>query len=667
MILIGGIVVADSAVAVQENTTDRNRTETTTHRNPDDYSEDGDLDAVEGILANQLTARLGTGAIQLSEGEYEVANEYVGEEYQNRLEQYVDVAGETGGESYEEDFKATGEKQSQLSDAVREYRDTKAEYETARKAGNEKRARELARELEGLSDEIDTLGGSVREDYTVIEAATGADLSEPETAIKEVTDDIQAEQETVRKQQFEETELTVVPERTDISFLEPLVAVGELRRADGTPISNEEVRLDVGTHTERVTTDSAGRFPLEYRPTNESLTDNELTVQYVPETQSAYLGDKTTIDISIEQSEPTISLDNVSSEVAYREEVAVAGELTAEGVPVDGVTLAVIVDDERIGTVPVRNGVFDGSATLPASVEDGTQKLRVRLPFEEQALAGTADTTNVTIRETESQLSVTALADDTRTLVVNGTLDTVNGDGISGERVDIGIDGVTVSSVSTEAGGTFNDTVAVPETVDESEVTVSATYDGTGSNLEPTMDETVVTIDGGDTLSSTVWIAGGFGAIIAIGLLVWWIRRSDSTDSTLDDRSEEQGTVGTGVTASDQSSSAAPDTVEALLERTSKQLSSEQPDKAVQAVYAAVREALDSRTDEQAALTHWEFYHNYHSDTGVEDELLYEITARYERAAFGRDSVSSDEAANALEAARRLCNPDASAESEAGD
>jgi len=192
-----------------------------------------------------------------------------------------------------------------------------------------------------------------------------------------VTTEIRSEQAIVREQQFTETELSLTPDQETISFLEPLVATGELRTADGASIANEEVRLDVGNHTERVTTDSAGGFTLEYRPTDESLSADELRIQYVPESQSTYLGDETNVSVSIDQVDPTVSLEEAPSELSYGEQHAVAGELRVDGIAVDNVSLAVTVDGERIGTAPVQNGVFETSASLPAGVEDGQQELTV--------------------------------------------------------------------------------------------------------------------------------------------------------------------------------------------------------------------------------------------------------------------------------------------------
>lgn len=669
--ITGGIVTTGSAVAVdddavqhvvaQQNATDEDRNETTPHRNPDDYSEDGDLAGVESVLMDQLTSQLSEGAIQLSEGEYELASEHVDEEYRDRLGQYVDVAGQTEGESHEEQFREIGEQQARLSEAVQEYREKKEQYEAAREVGDEERARELARELEMLADEIDSLGGSVRENYDAIEGTTGSDLSEPDTAVEEVTDDVQAEQEAVREQQFEGTELTLTPERETISFLEPLVATGELRTADGTPIANEEIRLDIGNHTERVTTDSTGAFTLEYRPTNESLSADELEIQYVPETQSTYLGDETNVSVSIEQAEPSVSLEETPSELSYGEQDSISGELTVDGVAVDNVSLAVTVDGERIGTAVARNGIFDTSVSLPAAVEDGQQELSVRLPFEDRALAAAADETSVTVSETESELSIEGLSDGDRGVTVNGTLSTADGDGVRGEPVQIQIDGATVGTVTTEAGGTFEETVSVPDSIDGGEVTVTAVYDGSGSNIEAATAESAVTIgDAEPQLPSPVRLAAGFLAVIAAGLGVWWYRRADETgpaDGTAGDGESIAGGSAAGPRSAD-ASSPSPDVVEPLLEQASEQLADGRPNAAARTGYAAVRRALASRSDGQRAQTHWEFYRSLRSDDETEAALLRDVTQEYERAAFGQRSISADAAAGVLERARRLCGFD---------
>lgn len=668
----GGIVLTGSTAAadgdaghrltVQQPTADEGENETPPHRNPDNYSAEGDLKRVEQWLADRLSSRLGDGAIQLSEGQYDRASEYVGEEYRMQLEQYVDVAGQTAGEGHAEQFEKAGEQQARLSDAVREYRATKAQYEAARQAGNEDRARERARKLEALATEIASLGGSIRENYAEIEGATDADLSTPDAAIANTTETIQTEQASVREREFEETELRVWSDRESISFREPLIATGELWTGNGTPIANEEIRLAIGNQTKRVTTDAAGGFPLEYRPTDEPLTTDELTVRYVPDTQSPYLGTEATVNVSIDQVEPTVTIDNASSPVSYVETATVAGELTVDGIPVDGVTLAVTLDGQRIGTTTARNGTFTTAVAIPASVDDGEQELGVRLPLQEQALAAADATTTVTVRETESELSIEGTSMGDREIRLNGTLAPTGGrplaagDGLAGETVHIQIGGMTVGTLTTAADGSFGGTVSVPDSMADSDVSVTATYDGRGSNLAPATARTAVTVgDSGGLRSTAPWLAGGFVAVLAAGLGVWWSRRSPTEDPSPVSPTNDPGSTGGGATATDQPSAPSPTEIDSLLAQASDHLAAGRPDDAVQTGYAAVRRALASRIDAHGALTHWEFYQTYRATDAADATLLRDVTQDYERAAFGRNDVAPDEAATVLDRARQLC------------
>ena len=661
--VVGGIALTDSTIAadggllehlgVHQSEPDGERNGTPAHRNPDEYSGEGDLDSVQAQLASQLSERLGEGAVQLSDGEYEAAKEYLGDDYRDQLGQYGELTNRTDGESAEDEFENASETQAQLSETVRAYRETKSEYETAYEANEANRSRELARELEALATDADRLGASLRESYERIEAETGTNTSASIAAVENVTEEIRTEQETVREQQFEETSLTLNTTREDISFSEPLIASGELRTADGSPIANRTIRMNVGNRTENVTTDSAGAFTLEYRPTTEPLSTDQLEIAYVPRTQAPYLGDETAVNVSIEQSRPTVSLDAVSSDVSYEDEAAVAGELTVDGVPVDNVTLEVVLADYRIGTVNVTEGEFDGTAPIPADAPGGTTSLGVELPFADRALAATADRANVTVSETESRLSIDEIAADQRTVTIAGTFGTPDGDGIAGEPVRIRIGDSTVGTATTREDGTFGATVTVPDSVGTGDLTVTAVYDGDRSNLESATDDAVVAVRGsGAGLSQSVLLAGGLLVLLAAAVGVWWYRRYRG------DEFAGRGYSGSGRTADGTTSGRSPETsvdaVEPLLERANDQLSSGRPDEAVRTGYAAVRRALTSQLDERDALTHWEFYRTYRD--AVDDDSLYDITREYERAVFGHGDLSPNEASTVLERARRLCS-----------
>ena len=564
-----GLSSAAGAITIDDHEEAEN--ETKRHENPDEYGEDGDLDGLEGWLAGRLGGQLGDSAIQLSEGEYELARQFVGDEYRDRFGQYVDVAGQTDGESHEETFEDARTEQERLVNQTEEYEETREAYEEAHREGDTERARELARELDELADEINATGTTLRGHYEVLDNQTDADLSEADQAIATLVEEIQVEQADILAAEFVETELVVDAERTTISFLDPLVATGQLRTVDGDPIADETVRLSIAGDDQLVETDADGGFEFTYRPTDLPLSTSSVTVEYLEDTRSVYLGSTASVSVTVEQVEPSLAVDATPGEIAYGDAVPASGELIVEGVPVDGVTLDVILDGQTIGTVGVSDGSFDGAGDVPATIPDGEHSLAVRLPYEDRALAGVVETRSVTVSETDTTLSVNASQAGDGTVRVTGDLETVDGLGVGGEPVDVSIDGTTVATVTTDGDGRFAETVSVPDAVEYGERDVAAAYRGAGSNLGPAEAETVVDLEpmdgsgdgaadgdseatggagddgdseatggagddgfipsdpvdslvGDDGLSTWAWVGAAVGLLV-IFAIVWWIRR----------------------------------------------------------------------------------------------------------------------------------------------
>lgn len=669
-ITVVGAVSGNIATVSDDDTEDDEENETQRHENPDEYGDDGDLDGVESWLTGWMAGQLGDGAIQLSEGEYELAREYIGEEYRDRLGQYVEVAGETDGESYDDTFRDARNEQEQLGDQAENFRETKEEYEEAVEDGDTERARELARELEEIAEEIDATSETLRDHYEEIEDQTGEDLSDADEAIEELNQEIQSERADILSTEFVETDLVVEADEETISFLDPLTATGQLQTVEGDPISDEPVRLMVGNDTIQTETDADGTFTFEYRPTDTPLSTSSLSVRYVPDDYSEYLGSEASVDVTIEQVEPKIEELSAPDEVAYGDTVTVSGDLTVEDVPVDGVPLDVVVDGQQIGTVHVSDGSFDGTVDIPASISDGERSLAVRLAYEDRALAGVSETRTVQVQETNTTLSVTATQVGEREVLVTGTLETVNGDGVGGEPVQVGIAGSTVATVTTTGDGDFEETVTVPDSAEYGEHLVSVSYQGSGSNLGPADAETraeIEPMDGGedgshssddesgllgsvvgddgtfsfdpsnpadsvvgdDGLPTWVWLALSIG-VVGIVALLWWARRRPSEAIPYSDHvpvpsilksirritgtpegASEQSTGGTISSETDEDQEAEPSPTVSLLQHASEHLQAGQPDVAVQACYSAVRQDLESRIDVTGAPTHWEFYQKY--------------------------------------------------------
>jgi hypothetical protein len=148
-----------------------------------------------------------------------------------------------------------------------------------------------------------------------------------------------------------------------------------------------------------------------------------------------------------------------------------------------------------------------------------------------------------------------------------------------------------------------------------------------------------------------------------------WATTAPETDSD-----EDQSNGGMTI---DEAVQEAPDSpVAFLLGHASEQLQAGQPDAAIQSCYAAVRHDIASRSDAARALTHWEFYREFHEAAEAESaesgssaeagsageasstDALREVTEEYEHAAFSPEEVPPDSARRAIDRASRLCRVD---------
>ncbi|WP_226482518.1 Ig-like domain repeat protein [Natrinema amylolyticum] len=641
------------------------------HRDPREYDEDGDLEALESRLMTRMIDDLEAGAVSLEDGEYERAARSVDESYYDSLGRYAEIADDTGGENYDELFELAGENQERIVEAARRYNETSAEYERARAAGDEGRARSLARELETIATSVNESSHELRANYDDLEAETDANLSESDAAIEAVNEEIQAEQATVRETEFVATDLTVDADRESISFREPLTATGRLRTATGRPVGSETIRLEVGNGSVRTETAADGSFAFEYRSTAEPLSTERLSIEYVPANESIYLGSETAVDVSIEQVEPTVSALETPTETAYGETATVGGELRVDGTPVDGVPLAVTLGDERIGRTETADGSFETAVEVPASVADGERELGVRLDYEDRALAGTAATNDVTVRETGVDVTVSAsrVGDTGRTVAVDGTLETADGATIAGRSVRLDADGTTLETVTTDDDGSFAATVEIPDEAARGDGEIVAVHDGSGSNLASDTATSTVTFssDGRSWvgLPAWAWLGVGGGLIVLLGAAA--IRRWSRLGSSRASPSASAGEATTDAATGRIAERSGTEIAESVLEQGRDSLSRGRPERAVELAYAAVRHALSDRIDasaSSAALTHWEFYRRWvdrrddePDDDGRSDRaLLRTVTERYERATFDVADVSAAEAERVLDGGAQLCD-----------
>ena len=68
-----------------------------------------------------------------------------------------------------------------------------------------------------------------------------------------------------------------------ISYTTPGTIRGTLRTANGTPVANEQVRLEVENRTRLVETDGNGSFTFQHRPQSARTGNTDVSIRYIPD------------------------------------------------------------------------------------------------------------------------------------------------------------------------------------------------------------------------------------------------------------------------------------------------------------------------------------------------------------------------------------------------
>ncbi|QZP38446.1 DUF4129 domain-containing protein [Halobaculum magnesiiphilum] len=652
---------------------DERNNSTVRHEDPDAADGQGDTERVRSFLASSLGERLEGSVINLSQGEYDRAREVLGDDYDEDLDKFVDVAGETEGGSGGDAFESAAERQREYVNRTQSYRETRSEYEEAVEAGNETRARELARELARTADAVNRTGENLTASYDAIENATGADMSREEQTVREISANISADAAEVTESTLVSTRLSLSADRESTSFLDPLELAGRLTTENGSAVSNRSIALSVGERTVQVRTGENGSFSTTYRPTTVPLDRDRLAVRYVPDDGSVFLPSNATAPIAVRQVTASVDVDGPET-TAFGDDVTVRGRVDAEGVPVSGVPVRVTVGDAVLGTVRTNDdGEYALRTTLPAGVDAGNRTLSATVALADRAV--TSDTVSDTVRvastSTRLRLNATPSGDAAE---VSGRLTTAEGDVVAGRTIDVLLDGTVVATADTNAAGEFSVTVSVPDSAPPgASVTVRATFDGAGSNLDGTSATATVTLpeddgadgdDGPDAAGTGDGASGGLlGAIVdgeapaVIGAAVVAIAAAAAAFVVVRRR---DGDSGDSTGGSPEATPTAPETATdsaaaSLVERAGRHLD-ENPSAAVEIAFGALRASVESRFDLDPSLTHREFAAACRErglfDGRVDD--LDALTDSYERAAFGPRGVSRSTAADAVEHAQAL-------------
>ena len=672
LLVIVAVVAAISLVGIlgAPGMADDGSNETSEHERPDEAQDDSEEGAVSEWLQGQLDERLGESAVLLNERQYDAARDQVGDEYDEHLERYAELEDEIEDEDEDEDedveeelrsteeFEEARDNQRNITDDVETYDRTYEEYQEAVEEGDDERARELARDLDELADSIEEGSQRADEEFDRIESETDRDVSTARDSIESVRADIENRQSEVRDREFEGTELSVEGEPTAISFNEPMTLSGTVMTEDGEPVANEPIALEIEGQRIEATTSATGSFSVSYRPTVLPLETTELDVEYVPPRGSPYDGSNASVDVAVEQVDSEIEVTEYNETAAFEDNLTVDGTVSAEEIPADAVPVSLIIEGEEYASgVTDGDGTFALNATLPAGVPLEEPDIRVVTDLEDRALGNSETDVPVRIEETPSVLEMRIEPTGEHGAIVGGELTTVDGVPVAGQTIVIDVEGEE-TTVETTEGGTFEQSVTLPD--DRSSATVTVTYADSSSNIEDA--EESVTIDlgeGGATgfvgslfeglpFSVSVESLGLFVLVVlgSVSLTIgayrlYQLRRAGRAATTSGSKGPRGQVSDTGV-------------IRVLLSLARDRLREGETDRAVELAYVAARLGVGHGPSESQ--THWEFYDSCLSDGFSSEELrrLESLTTQYEVAAFAPEMSQESAANEALRDAEQL-------------
>lgn len=643
--------VAGESVALYQQ---QNNTTVVQHEDPDSTNEDGNLNAVESRLAQQLAERLAQSNTQLSEGDYNRARELLGDEYSATLEKYADVAGDTGTEETLDQFRNVQETQREYTESVSEYQQTRNAYREAKQNGNEARARRLARELNRLERESTQSAQQLNDSYTSLSNQTGADVTESQEQISRTQENVSTQTSEIVTEEFTPTEVTVELNRTQLSFREPVQVNGTLVTENGSTLSPRSVNLTVGGQNVTTSLSEDGQFSVAYRPTLLPVSSRNLTVRYVPSSTSVYLGSNTTTNVSVTQTNASLRLTQAPESVTYGENLTISGHLSVDDTPVRAMPVRLSLGATPIGTVTTNeSGEFRFQAPFPSNVSTGTQELQVEMAVTNRSVTASSVSQPVAVEQTPTSLTLTVDEQSGTVVAVSGEFETADGESIANETVKFVLNGTLVGTASTGPDGMYQTQFQLPEGVlsDIEAVQLTAVYTGGGTNLATTRATTTIETSGGELVpsNSRLWIVGGVVTLVALlgGGFVYYRRLlgAESPEPTVDD--------GEVASVSDTT----PERGQSLLNLAHDRLARDEASAAIGAAYEALRQRFSPELELPSSATHWEFYRAYQAQIGTQESQLQDLIETYEEATYSPSKPSESEADEVLDITAGFIDP----------
>ncbi len=644
-----GATQADTSLASTAQQTQSNNT-TVQHERPSEASESGDTQRVSQWIERRLTTQLQGSMVNISRGQYDQARNVLGEEYSSRLEQYVSVAGNGSNSRANETYQSARQTQRTYLNASQEYQETYDRYEQARREGNTTAAREAARKLERLSQRVGRLNASLQDDYTELQNQTGTDTGNTRLVLENTTTNISTQQATVRSQTFTETRLTAGTNESAVAFDDPSTISGQIQLANGTALGNSSGRIAVGNRSYQIRTDDEGRFSVTYRPVSLLMNATSVQVQFLPPNTSAYLGASAGVPVNLTQVSPRIEIVKSRATGGYGDTLTTTAVVTVGGEPVPSLPIRGHLGNTVVTGRTTDSGHVTLSPQVPTPLSPGEHSLRVAHDRSARAVGPNATATTVTITETATALTLNTTTD--RPIRIHGRLRTADrGTGIGAQRIHLRF-GDTNRSVETNETGWFRLRLSnISSTDSDGNLSVTARFDGSGTNLQDSRAETTVILDSaGDAGESQppLVLAGLVLGVLVITGVVGWSQRQGSREVT----------NGSDAVSETTATTTSPDVSREWLERARDALSTGDNERAVASAYGAIRHKLERDASLPTTLTHREFVGASEAALDETDSgALWTVAMAYERAAF-EGSIDSTAAEEAVDAAATLL-PDA--------
>lgn len=640
---------------------------TTRHQNPGRTVEQGNLSSVSASLASSLSGRLARSSITLSQDQYDLAREYVGDEYRQSLQQYVEVADQTPTDSDDrlaDRFSRVSEDQRRLANQLERIDETSREYRQARRTGNSTRAEQLARELRRLADSADETRADIVEDYGVFSTQTSLDLSDEATRLNDTVRQRLVEVQSIQDLEFAVTTLEIRTTDEEGSFANPLELQGRLT-SNGSAIASRDVRLEVGARSIEAQTDENGDFTIDYRPIAQRLGTRTIQVRFLPSNSSNFQTANASFRATITQTQPDVDVAVSPSEAGFNESVRVTGTVSVGNVPVPSAQISIFLDDRFVRTgETTSDGRINRSFRVPIEALEGSRPVSVSVGADDLSLAAARDTETLTVTAATALLSLNATrvnqtedGAERRTVITQGRLVMNNGTPLSDQPLQILVGDVVVGTTTTDENGAYRATVVIPGQFlptavgGEERVDVSVLYSGEDTIFGETIQTSEILIQAEliSVISRNVSVSQSLTALLLVGSAVALRRRYDRSTENIENRSSLP-------TSTDEVDDDSSSNSSSLLSLAGKMLDQGRPDLAVQFGYAAARSATGIN-DVHASGTHWEFYQRYDrlaTSSNESSVQLKRLTELYERSAFDDRHTDPEVASEALSLAETM-------------